>query len=79
VTLRAVRAPAVPAGRGRGGPPRQRRVAVVYLVGGDGMLHSLYISNGMEPEPPLPFLPPNANAQGLIVLDRVAYAATGNC
>jgi outer membrane protein assembly factor BamB len=48
-------------------------------VAGDGMLHSLYISNGMEPEPALPFLPPNANAKGLIVLDRIAYAATENC
>jgi hypothetical protein len=43
------------------------------------MLHSLYFSNGVESGPPLTFLAPNANAQGLIVLDGVAYAATGNC
>jgi hypothetical protein len=60
-------------------PQRLRLPAVLYVIGGDGMLHSLYISNGMEGGPPLPFLPPNANAQGLIVLDGVAYAATGNC
>ena len=66
----------------RSGARRQQRVrlpALVYLVAGDGMLHSLYISNGMEAGPPLKFLPPNANAQGLIVLDGVAYAASGNC
>lgn len=80
VTIRA----SIAAAAARGGgprPPRQRRAAVVYVVAGDGMLHSLYISNGMEPEPALPFLPPNANAKGLIVLDRIAYAATAteNC
>jgi hypothetical protein len=66
----------------RGPARRPQRVplpAVLYVVGGDGMLHSLYLSNGMEGGRPLTFLPPNANAQGLIVLDGVAYAATGNC
>lgn len=60
-------------------PPRPRLPALLYAVTGDGMLHSLYISNGMEAGPPLMFLPPNAKAQGLIVLDGVAYAATANC
>jgi len=60
-------------------PQRLRLPALLYVVPGDGMLHSLYISNGMEAGPPLVFLPPNANAQGLIVLDGVAYAATSNC
>ena len=60
-------------------PQRLRLPAVLYVIAGDGMLHSLYLSNGMEGGPALPFLPPNANAQGLIVLDGVAYAATGNC
>jgi outer membrane protein assembly factor BamB len=60
-------------------PQRLRLPALLYVVTGDGMLHSLYISNGMESGQPLPFLPPNANAQGLIVLDGVAYAATGSC
>jgi outer membrane protein assembly factor BamB len=44
------------------------------------MFHSMYISNGEEPAPPVAFLPASANAQGLIVLDNVAYAATsGSC
>ena len=47
-------------------PPRRvRPPSVVYAIGGDGMLHTMYIGNGEEPEPPVSFLPPNANAQGL--------------
>jgi outer membrane protein assembly factor BamB len=60
-------------------PQRLRLPAVVYVIAGDGMLHSLYLSNGIEAGPPMTFLPPNVNAQGLIVLDGVAYAATANC
>ncbi|HLG99863.1 MAG TPA: hypothetical protein VKX49_26375 [Bryobacteraceae bacterium] len=58
---------------------RPRLPAVIHLVTGDGKLHSLYISNGMESGTPLDFVPPNTGTQGLIVLARVAYAATGNC
>ncbi len=44
------------------------------------MLHSLYLSNGEEPNPPVAFLPANVNAHGFIVIDNVAYAATsGSC
>jgi outer membrane protein assembly factor BamB len=40
----------------------------------------MYISNGEEPEAPIKFLPANAHATGLIVVDNVAYAVTsGNC
>jgi hypothetical protein len=38
----------------------------------------MYVSNGEEPKDPVPFLPANANAKGLIVIDEVAYAATSN-
>ena len=44
----------------------------------DGKLHSHYVSNGDEPSPAIPFLPPNAHAIGLIVVNDVAYAATAN-
>ena len=44
----------------------------------DGKLHSQYVSNGDEPSPAIPFLPPNAHAIGLIVVNDVAYAATTN-
>ena len=60
-------------------PPRLRLPAMTYVVAADGALHSLNISNGEEPEPAVKFLPTSANAQGLIVLDGVAYAATSDC
>jgi outer membrane protein assembly factor BamB len=50
----------------------------VHAVTADGKFHALYASNGEEPNPPIPFLPPNANARGLIVFDNTAYAATVN-
>jgi outer membrane protein assembly factor BamB len=48
----------------------------VYAISSDGMLHGLNVSNGEEFEPPIPFLPANANATGLTVTGNVAYAAT---
>jgi outer membrane protein assembly factor BamB len=52
----------------------------VLALTGDGKLHSLWVSNGHEPSPPLPFLPPNANASGLIAYGNTAYVATSdNC
>jgi outer membrane protein assembly factor BamB len=52
----------------------------LYAISSDGMLHSMYVSNGEEPAPAVKFLPPNANAMGLIVVDNVAYTATsGAC
>jgi len=40
------------------------------------MLHFLNVAHGLDVGPPVKFLPPNANAQGLIVVDEVAYVAT---
>jgi hypothetical protein len=53
-------------------------VFLVYALTSDGMLHNLYVSNGVDREPPVKFLPPNANAKGLIIVDDVAYVATTN-
>jgi outer membrane protein assembly factor BamB len=59
---------------GRGGPN------LVYALSGDGMLHIMHVSNGADYKPPVKFLPPNANAHGLIVIDNVAYVVTdGGC
>jgi outer membrane protein assembly factor BamB len=58
---------------------RPRLPGIVYVVAADGALHVLNMSNGEEPGPPVTFLPPGANARGLIVLDDIAYAATGGC
>jgi outer membrane protein assembly factor BamB len=51
---------------------------LVHALAGDGRLHSLHLSNGADYEPPVKFLPPGANAQGLIVIDQVAYVTTTN-
>jgi outer membrane protein assembly factor BamB len=49
-------------------------------MSGDGMFHTSLVSNGEEHGQPIRFLPPNANAQGLIIVDNVAYVATaGGC
>jgi outer membrane protein assembly factor BamB len=59
---------------GRGAPN------LVYALSGDGMLHMMHVSNGADYKPSMKFLPPGANAQGLIVIDNVAYVGvTGNC
>jgi outer membrane protein assembly factor BamB len=49
---------------------------LVYALSSDGMLHTMHLSNGTDAEPPVKFLPPNANAHGLIVIDNVAYVVT---
>jgi len=53
-------------------------VQYVHAITADGKFHSIYVSNGDEPDPPVDFLPPNANARGLIVFDKTAYVATVN-
>lgn len=67
-------------GRGPGGFGGARPPDAVYTVATDGMLRTLYISNGDNAKPPVRFLPANANASGLILVDNVMYATTsGNC
>jgi len=84
IAARAAAAPP-PAGRGAAPPavaynPFAARASFLNAISSDGMFHSMYISNGEEPAPPVAFLPANANAHGLIVLDNVAYAVTsGSC
>jgi hypothetical protein len=55
-----------------------RGLGLVFALTPDGMLRSLYVSNGHDHEAPKQFVPPNANARGLIVVDNVAYVATVN-
>lgn len=75
----AGRAGAAPGRGGFGAGGRGPRMAVVVnTLSSDGMFHANYVSNGDEPNPPIKFLPPNANAQGLIIVDNVAYVATVN-
>jgi outer membrane protein assembly factor BamB len=61
-------------------PPRSVFFSLIYALSSDGMLHSLHLSNGTDAAPAVKFLPPNANAHGLTVIDNVAYVVTeGNC
>lgn len=60
-------------------PPSGPRPSLMYVIAGDGMLHVMNVSNGDEPAPPIPFVPPQSNAQGLIVIDNFAYAVTHDC
>jgi outer membrane protein assembly factor BamB len=53
---------------------------LIYALSGDGMLHTMHLSNGEAYQPPIKFLPPNAHAYGLTVIDQVAYVVTrGGC
>jgi outer membrane protein assembly factor BamB len=77
--------PASPPGAQSGPRPvTQQRPArspiLIYALASDGRLHTLLLSNGAEYQPPLDFLPSNTNANGLIVIDNVAYVVTeGGC
>jgi outer membrane protein assembly factor BamB len=67
--------------RGGGGAGRgPRQAVVVNSLSGDGMFHANYVSNGDEPTAPIRFIPANAHAVGLVIVDNVAYVATvGSC
>jgi outer membrane protein assembly factor BamB len=58
------------------GPPQPPQ-GLLHTIASDGTLHTIYVSNGeaSPKNPAVPFLPPNSSAQGLIVIDNVAYAA----
>lgn len=80
---RPAQPPAAPARPNPANPPGGQFGSgpfLVYALSSDGRLHSMHLSNGDDYEPPVKFLPPNANAQGLIVVENVAYVVTGgNC
>ena len=66
-------------GRGGGGGGGGRGSSGIYALGADGVLHQLSMQQGFDVSmQPASFLPPNANASGLIVVDNVAYVATSN-
>ncbi len=58
--------------------PFAPRVLSALALTSDGKLHSLWVSNGNEPSPGIPFIPPNAHALGLVAYDKTAYVATTN-
>jgi outer membrane protein assembly factor BamB len=73
-------APPAPA-RGRGPAPIGfGRVDPLFVVGSDGYIHNLLVSNGADSEPPVPFIPPDAKPSALIWVDGVVYTTTsGEC
>ena len=68
-------------GGGRGPAPIGfGRVDPLFVVGSDGYIRTLYVSNGAESEPPVPFIPPDAKPSALIWVDGVVYTTTsGEC
>jgi hypothetical protein len=50
----------------------------LYVVGSDGLLRTLRVSDGAEMSPALPFLPPNTRPSALIYVDGVVYTTTSN-
>lgn len=68
--------PGAPGRAAPGGFGGFRMPSLVYALTSDGMLHTMYLSNGAEPKPPVRFLPANAAANGLIVVDDTAYITT---
>lgn len=83
INLAAIAAPRPAATPVAPAPPASAAVVrpnAVYAIASDGMLRTIYVSNGADAEPPVKFLPPHANVVGLIVVDNVAYAETaGSC
>lgn len=75
---------AAPPGAPGAGPAR--RVAPVpfggvdplYVVGADGLLRTLRVSDGANMEPPVPFLPPSTRPSALLFVDGFVYTATSN-
>lgn len=69
-------APAIP-GSGGAVPAPRRPPIVMHVLGADGMIHSMFVSNGIESEPPVEFVPAGNSARGFIVVNNMAYAAAG--
>jgi hypothetical protein len=81
---------AQPAPAGRGGAPGTLAagrgptpipfggVDPLFAVGSDGFVHTLYVSNGENAEPAVPFLPPHTKPSSLIWIDGIIYASTSD-
>lgn len=52
--------------------------SAVYVISSGGMLHFLNPHVGTDIQPPIRFLPANANPSGLIAIDSVLYVATSD-
>jgi outer membrane protein assembly factor BamB len=50
----------------------------LYVMGSDGLLRTLRVSDGAPMTPPVPFLPPNARPSSLTFIDGVIYTTTSH-
>jgi hypothetical protein len=50
----------------------------LYVMGSDGMLRTLRVSDGAMTEPMVPFLPPSARPSSLTFIDGVIYTSTSH-
>jgi hypothetical protein len=67
-------------GRGGGRGPANIGTNSLFALSSDGMLRAVYVSNGQDAQPPVTFIPANANASGLIFTESDVYVSTsGNC
>jgi hypothetical protein len=67
-----------PGGRGGAGAFGPRTVALRYALSNDGMLHALTVTDGLDGQQPMPFLPAGSQASDLIMVNGTVYAATKN-
>jgi len=72
-------APPPQAARGRAvAPVPFGGVEPLYVMGSDGFLHTLRVSNGSDANPPVPFVPPSAKPSALIFVDGMVYTTTSS-
>jgi hypothetical protein len=50
----------------------------LYVMGSDGLLRTLRVSDGAEMSPTVPFLPPNTRPSALLYVDGMVYTSTSN-
>jgi outer membrane protein assembly factor BamB len=58
------------------GPPDPSGARLVYAASSDGRLHTLSVADGEDKAPPVDFLPPNAKAYALNLVDNYIYSTT---
>ena len=50
----------------------------LWVIGSDGLLRSLRVTDGGQIDPPVPFLPPNARPSSVVYVDGLVYTSTSN-
>lgn len=58
------------------GPADASGARIVYAASSDGRLHTLSVADGEDKAPPVDFLPPNAKAYALNLVDNYIYSTT---